>query len=83
MLMCEREVAEAWLDSGEADIGVFQALNRSVNEHLHWRAVGSIHLSAYARADYFHATPVSLLQLASRTQLIPYRHLSPLLAQRV
>lgn len=83
MLMCEREDAEIWLDSGKADIGLFQALNRSVNDHLHWRAVGSIQLSAYARTDYFHSTPVSMLQLASRTQLIPYRHLSPLLAQRV
>ena len=83
MIACERAEAERWLEEGTADIGFFQALNRSVNDHLHWRAVGGVSLAVYAREDYFPKKPVSLLHLASRPQLMPFRDLLPSLAGRL
>ncbi|MDX6022792.1 LysR family transcriptional regulator [Scandinavium sp. V105_16] len=83
MIACERVQAEQWLDEGSVDFGLFQAVNRSVNDHLHWRAVGSVSLAVYAREDYFPKQPVSLLHLASRPQLMPFRDLPPSLAGRI
>ncbi|MBB1199916.1 LysR family transcriptional regulator [Enterobacteriaceae bacterium 89] len=83
LIACERAEAERWLDEGLADIGLFQALNRSVNDHLHWRAVGSVSLAVYARSGYFRKQPVPLLHLASQPQLMPFRDLSPSLAGRL
>ncbi|MEJ5072337.1 LysR family transcriptional regulator [Enterobacter ludwigii] len=83
MIACERGQAEQWLDEGSADLGLFQAVNRSVNDHLHWRAVGSVSLAVYARKDYFPKQPVSLLHLASQPQLMPFRDLPPSLAGRI
>jgi DNA-binding transcriptional LysR family regulator len=83
MIACERVQAEQWLDEGSADFGLFQAVNRSVNDHLQWRAVGSVSLAVYAREDYFPKQPVSLLHLASQPQLMPFRDLPPSLAGRI
>lgn len=83
MIACERSQAEQWLDEGSVDLGLFQAVNRSVNDHLQWRAVGSVSLAVYARADYFPKQPVSLLHLASQPQLMPFRDLPPSLAGRL
>ncbi|MFG6654841.1 LysR family transcriptional regulator [Scandinavium sp. M-37] len=83
MIACERVQAEQWLDEGSVDFGLFQAVNRSVNDHLHWRAVGSVSLAVYAREDYFPKQPVSLLHLASQPQLMPFRDLPPSLAGRI
>ncbi|HEY2454021.1 MAG TPA: LysR family transcriptional regulator [Scandinavium sp.] len=83
MIACERVQAEQWLDEGSVDLGLFQAVNRSVNDHLHWRAVGSVSLAVYAREDYFPKQPVSLLHLASQPQLMPFRDLPPSLAGRI
>ncbi|MRS13729.1 LysR family transcriptional regulator [Enterobacteriaceae bacterium RIT691] len=83
MIVCERAEAEKWLDEGRVDIGLFQAVNRSVNDHLRWRSVGSFSLAVYARVDYFSEQPVSLLHLASRPQLMPFRDLPPALAGRL
>ncbi|BDH46970.1 LysR family transcriptional regulator [Salmonella enterica subsp. enterica serovar Choleraesuis] len=83
LLMCERQEAERWLDEGRAHIGIYQALNRSVNDHLRWRAIGSLELAAWAKKGFFPVKPVSLLQLAASQQLVPYRELPESLAQRI
>ncbi|SNY72563.1 LysR family transcriptional regulator [Enterobacter sp. CC120223-11] len=83
MIACERVQAEQWLDEGSVDVALFQAMNRSVNDHLHWRAVGSVSLAVYARKGYFAKQPASLLHLASRPQLMPFRDLPPSLAGRL
>lgn len=83
MIACERVRAEQWLDEGCVDLALFQAMNRSVNDHLHWRAVGSVSLAVYAHEDYFAKQPVSLLHLASRPQLMPFCDLPPSLAGRI
>lgn len=83
MIACERAQAERLLDEGSADIGLFQAINRSVNDHLHWRAVGSVSLAVYAQKGYFPKQPVPLLHLASQPQLMPFHDLSPSLAGRL
>ncbi|HEY1846067.1 MAG TPA: LysR family transcriptional regulator [Buttiauxella sp.] len=83
LLLCERGQAERWLEEGLADIGVYQAMNRSINDKLQWRAVGSIALAVYARAGYFPVKPVTTLQLASCTQLVPFEAMPQWLAQRL
>ncbi|AIR04030.1 LysR family transcriptional regulator [Cedecea neteri] len=83
LLMSERPEAESWLDQGRAHIGIYQALNRSVNDRLQWRAVGSLALAAWAKVGFFKTKPVSLLRLAASTQLMPYRELPDSLAQRI
>lgn len=83
LLMCEREQAEQWLDEGKAHVGVYQALNRSVNDHLKWRAVGTISLAVWARSGFFSVSPVSMLHLAARPQLVPFCALPDSLAQRI
>ena len=83
LIACERAEAERWLDEGSADVGLFQALNRSINDRLHWRAVGSVSLAVYARSDFFASRPFSQLHLASKPQLMPFRDLPPSLAARL
>lgn len=83
LLLCERADAERWLDEGKAHIGIFQALNRSVNTHLQWRAVGSLELAVWAKRGLFPGKPVSLLHLAAGTQLVPFREMPDSLAQRI
>lgn len=83
LLMSERPEAEIWLDQGRAHIGIYQALNRSVNDRLQWRAVGSLAFAACAKVGFFKTKPVSLLRLAASTQLIPFRELPDSLAQRI
>lgn len=83
MIACERADAERGLDDGSVDLAIFQALNRNINDHLQWRAVGSFSLAVYAREDYFPKQPVSLLHLASQPQLMPFRNLPPALAARL
>ncbi|EMM6762135.1 LysR family transcriptional regulator [Pluralibacter gergoviae] len=83
LIACERAEAEKGLNDGSVDIAVFQALNRTVNDSLHWRAVGSVSLAVYAREEFFEKGPVSLLHLASKTQLMPFRDLPPALAARL
>ncbi len=82
-ILCERAEAEAWIEEGLADAGLFQALNRTINDRLQWRAVGSISLAVYACAGFFPAGAVSQFHLASRTQLIPFRTLPNWLTQRL
>lgn len=83
LIACERAEAEKGLGDGSVDIAVFQALNRTVNDSLHWRAVGSVSLAVYACEEFFTHGPVSLLHLASKTQLMPFCDLPPALAARL
>ncbi|MCT4713122.1 LysR family transcriptional regulator [Enterobacteriaceae bacterium H11S18] len=83
LIMCERGQAEQWLAEGIVDIGLFQAMNRSINDSLRWRVTGSISLAVYAGEGFFPAMPVSILQLASSTQLIPFQAMPAWLAQRL
>ncbi len=84
LLMMERGEAEQALENGMADIGVYQALNRSISEKFKWRALGAIELAAYAREGFFPADcPVTLLSLASSTQLIPFSDLPEPMAKRL
>ncbi|WPM83917.1 LysR family transcriptional regulator [Apirhabdus apintestini] len=52
LLLGERGDAQRWLAEGSVDVGIFQALNRSINESLQWRSVGSISLAVYARRGF-------------------------------
>ncbi|MEA1064382.1 LysR family transcriptional regulator [Erwinia sp. HR93] len=83
LLLGERGDAQRWLAEGSVDVGIFQALNRSINESLQWRSVGSISLAVYARRGFFDEGTVSLLNLASRTQLMPFRELPEWLKLRL
>lgn len=82
-ILGERIEAESWLEQGRADVGLFQAMNRSINDRLHWRAIGNISLAVYAREDFFPAGQVSQFHLASRTQLMPFLDLPEWLMRRL
>lgn len=82
-VLCERVSAENWLEQSRADVGVFQAMNRSINDSLHWRAIGNISLAVYARSDFFPDAEVSQFHLASRTQLMPFLELPEWLMRRL
>ncbi|MFZ4835501.1 LysR family transcriptional regulator [Rouxiella sp. Mn2063] len=84
LLMMERADAELALEKGNADMGIYQAVNRSISEKFKWRAVGAIEFAAYAREGFFPtSTPVPLLSLASSMQLMPFRHLPDPMAKRL
>ncbi|KLQ40747.1 LysR family transcriptional regulator [Enterobacter cloacae subsp. dissolvens] len=67
-----RDEAEALLASGEADLGICQARNRSVGNEMEWRALGAIDMDFYAADVLFAkvATPVSLLDLSLVPQVV-------------
>ncbi|WP_267238635.1 LysR family transcriptional regulator [Enterobacter cloacae] len=67
-----RDEAEALLASGEADLGICQARNRSVGNEMEWRALGAIDMDFYAADALFAkvATPVSLLVLSLVPQVV-------------
>ena len=67
-----RDEAEALLASGEADLGICQARNRSVGNEMEWRALGAIDMDFYAADALFAkvATPVSLLDLSLVPQVV-------------
>lgn len=83
LILCARGQAERWMEEGLADIGLYQAMNRTINDKLQWWAVGSIELAVYAKEGFFPVKPVTALQLASCTQLIPFEAMPPWLAQRL
>lgn len=71
-LRCEsRQAGELALRSGEADIGIYQALNRPVGQAFRWRSLGAIELAVYAAPSLFTRTPVSMAGLAAQKQLLP------------
>lgn len=67
-----RDEAEAMLASGEADVGICQARNRSVGNEMEWRALGAIDMDFYASKTLFRdiTAPVSLLDLSLVPQVI-------------
>jgi len=79
----DRRQGEQALEKGEADIGIYQAVNKSVSERFKWRAVGSVEMGVYARPSLFPSHPVSLLSLAACNQLIPNNGLEDHLARRL
>ena len=80
-----RDEAEAMLASGEADIGICQARNRSVGNEMEWRALGSIEMDFYASKSLFrdHASPVSLLDLSLVPQVIMHAAADEPVARRL
>jgi DNA-binding transcriptional LysR family regulator len=84
LLMMERALAEQALENGVADIGLYQAVNRSISEKFRWRALGAIELAVYAAEGFFPAGgSVTLLSLASSIQLIPFNDLPEPMAKRL
>jgi len=79
----DRQQAELELEKGEVDIGLYQAVNKSVSERFKWRTVGSIELAVYASAALFSHYPVTLSALASCNQFIPNTVLEAYLARRL
>ena len=67
-----RDEAEAMLASGEADLGICQARNRSVGNEMEWRALGAIDMDFYASTSLFceSTSPLSLLDLSLVPQVI-------------
>lgn len=79
----DRQDAEQALQKSEIDIGIYQAVNKSVSERFKWRAVGSIEMGVYASPVLFEHRPVSQLSLAACNQLIPNKALEEHLARRL
>lgn len=77
LIQCDRQEGERMLEADEAELGMFQAVNRIVNARFQWRSVGSIDLAMYAKQGFFPHIPVSALALASSVQLLPFRQLPP------
>ncbi|MEN4885510.1 LysR family transcriptional regulator [Enterobacter ludwigii] len=72
LVSASRDEAEAMLASGQADLGICQARNRSVGNEMEWRALGAIDMDFYACNTLFaEATqPLSLLELSLVPQVI-------------
>ncbi|EKT62501.1 LysR family transcriptional regulator [Providencia burhodogranariea] len=84
LLMMERIDAENALENGIADIAIYQAINRSISEKFKWRAIGSIEFAVYANDDFFPSvTPLPLITLASKCQIIPFRDLPESISKRL
>lgn len=84
-LCVERNQAELLLAAGKADIGIYQAMNRMINDSFKWRALGAIELGVYAGAAFFSADhkTVTMMELVSRKQLIPFQELPDHLAKKL
>jgi len=80
-----RDEAEALLASGEADLGICQARNRSVGNEMEWRALGAIDMDFYAADALFAkvATPVSLLDLSLVPQVVMHAASDESVARRL
>lgn len=74
LLNIERPQAEKMLLAGEADIGIYPAANRMINADFKWSAIGTIELGIYANKCFFSnlQTNISMLELASSNQFIPF-----------
>ncbi|MFI8418411.1 LysR family transcriptional regulator [Serratia sp. NPDC078593] len=84
LCMMERAAAEVMLENGTADLGIYQAVNRSISEKFKWRAIGAIELAVYANEGFFPAlSPVPLRSLSSHNQLIPFSNLPDAMAKRL
>lgn len=78
LLNIERPQAEKMLLSGEADVGIYPAANRMINADFKWCGIGMIELGIYAHQQFFsnNNTIISMLELASSNQFIPFVQLS-------
>lgn len=83
LLTIERPQAEKMLLAGEADIGIYPAANRMINADFKWCAIGMIELGVYANEHFFSnsQTNISMLELASSNQFIPFIQLSEQLSK--
>ncbi|SFN60116.1 DNA-binding transcriptional regulator, LysR family [Izhakiella capsodis] len=83
-LRCEpRSQGEQALAEGRADIGIYQALNRPVGQSFSWQTLGAIEFAVYASPMLFSEKPVTMMALASHTQLLPWDFMPEYLAQRL
>lgn len=84
-LCVERNQAEQLLLEGKADIGIYQSMNRMINDSFKWRALGAIELGIYAGAEFFSTSQktITMMELASHKQLIPFQDLPDYLAKRL
>lgn len=85
LLNVERLHAEKLILEDKADIGIYPAINRIINTDFMWRAIGTIELGLYANKYFFAIAPnkISILELASTKQLIPFSELSVQLSQMI
>lgn len=79
----DRHAGEAAIAVGEADLGLYQAVNKPISEQFKWRAIGSVEMAVFASPTLFSPRPVNLMMLASCTQLIPHLSLDGALGQRL
>ncbi|WP_435929899.1 LysR family transcriptional regulator [Dryocola sp. BD613] len=72
LVSASRDEAEKRLASGQADLGICQARNRSLGNEMEWRALGAIDMDFYASAALFSAAtqPLSLLELSLVPQIV-------------
>ncbi|WP_392562411.1 LysR family transcriptional regulator [Orbus sturtevantii] len=85
LLNIDRSQAEAMLLDDQADIGIYPALNRMINTDFTWYAIGTIELGIYANRHFFthQSGKVTMLELASTNQLLPFTELCPQLSQMI
>lgn len=67
-----REAGERALAAGQADMGFYQANNRSIGTEMEWRAIGTLEMDFYASQTLFAqvAMPCSLLDLSLTPQVV-------------
>ena len=67
-----RDAGERALAAGQADLGFYQANNRSIGTEMEWRAIGTIEMDFYASKGLFTdvAKPCSLLDLSLTPQIV-------------
>lgn len=80
-----RDDAENMLASGQADLALCQARNRSVGDEMEWRALGAIDMDFYAATALFgeRASPLSLLDLSLVPQVIMHSAADEPVARRL
>mgnify|MGYP003080242088 CR=1 FL=1 len=85
LVSASRDEAEAMLASGQADLGICQARNRSVGNEMEWRALGTVDLRFYAADSLFHDAPrpLTLLNLSLTPQLVMHRRSDDQIARRL
>lgn len=84
-LCIERTQAELLLADGRAEIGIYQAKNRMINDSFKWRALGTVELGVYAGTDFFASKTniITMLELVTKKQLIPFQELPDYLAKKL
>lgn len=80
-----RQEAEDALKSGQADIAICQAINRTLGRDLEWCALGAIELNFYGASALFsqHTLPLTLLNLSLEPQLVMHASCDEQVAHRL